>query len=289
MIGYIVCEPAMSYVIGSKLTQKDLPIAVRCNPYELLTVYYYSEVQKFAEVFFTEKDVTAEVEKDIYYIRSATVEEILTVEDLMKKHKNYVIQHTYRAVVNEIPQSVALASQKYSKSENLRKGYSSVAASTEKGCVAENNGSIGIAANTGNYGLAYNTESSGIAANTGEISVAFSTGMASVAASTIGDSVNTGVYGIAAGTIDNSAVVTEGVNGVAVTTGCNTLVIANGLNSIALGAGAHDKAKGRLGSYLVLTEWVDGEISNIRMARVDGIKIKSDTYYMLKDNKFIKC
>ena len=66
-----------------------------------------------------------------------------------------------------------------------------------------------------------------------------------------------------------------------------------GKGSIAMAVGLQTRAKGEVGSWLVLTECrktKDGEINikNVKVAKVDGIKIKADTWYTLERGKFIE-
>ena len=66
-----------------------------------------------------------------------------------------------------------------------------------------------------------------------------------------------------------------------------------GKGSIAMAVGLQTRAKGEVGSWLVLTECRktrDGEINikNVKVAKVDGIKIKADTWYTLERRKFIE-
>ena len=62
--------------------------------------------------------------------------------------------------------------------------------------------------------------------------------------------------------------------------------------SIALATGIKSKAKGKIGCFIVLTEWkeINNEyhIVDIKSAKVDGENIKEDTFYMLKDGKFVE-
>ena len=77
----------------------------------------------------------------------------------------------------------------------------------------------------------------------------------------------------------------------AVNSGDRSAAEVTGKHSIACGFGIENKAKGSLGCWLVLTEWVhEGEwqIKNLKSVKVDGKKIKADTWYMLKDNKIIE-
>ena len=90
---------------------------------------------------------------------------------------------------------------------------------------------------------------------------------------------------------DRSAAVNSGDSSAAVNSGDRSAAEVTGKHSIACGFGIENKAKGSLGCWLVLTEWVhEGEwqIKNLKSVKVDGKKIKADTWYMLKDNKIIE-
>mgnify|MGYP007077295589 CR=1 FL=1 len=112
--------------------------------------------------------------------------------------------------------------------------------------------------NTGNYSAATNTGYQSAATNTGNRSAA----------------TNTGDYSAATNTGDYSAAIVEGKE------------------SIALATGIKSKAKGKIGCFIVLTEWkeINNEyhIVDIKSAKVDGENIKEDTFYMLKGGKFVE-
>ena len=68
--------------------------------------------------------------------------------------------------------------------------------------------------------------------------------------------------------------------------------IVEGKESIALATGIDSKAKGKIGCFIVLSEWkeIDNEyhIVDVKSAKVDGKNIKEDTFYTLKDGKFVE-
>ena len=78
----------------------------------------------------------------------------------------------------------------------------------------------------------------------------------------------------------------------ATNTGNKSAAIVEGKESIALATGIKSKAKGKIGCFIVLTEWkeINNEyhIVDIKSAKVDGENIKEDTFYMLKDGKFVE-
>ena len=73
-----------------------------------------------------------------------------------------------------------------------------------------------------------------------------------------------------------------------VSTGSNCINESNGEAGISVCWGSDSKAKGEIGNYLVLSEWKDGILINAKMRKVDGKHIKANTFYMLKDGKFVE-
>ena len=150
------------------------------------------------------------------------------------------------------------------------------------------------ATNTGDYSAATNTGNKSAATNTGYQSVATNTGYQSAATNT-GDrsaATNTGYRSAATNTGDYSAATNTGDRSAATNTGNKSAAIVEGKESIALATGIKSKAKGKIGCFIVLTEWkeINNEyhIVDIKSAKVDGENIKEDTFYMLKDGKFVE-
>ena len=132
------------------------------------------------------------------------------------------------------------------------------------------------ATNTGYQSAATNTGYQSAATNTGDYSAATNTGNQSAAT-------NTGNY---------SAATNTGYQSAATNTGNYSAATVEGKESIALATGIKSKAKGKIGCFIVLTEWkeINNEyhIVDIKSAKVDGENIKEDTFYMLKDGKFVE-
>ena len=91
----------------------------------------------------------------------------------------------------------------------------------------------------------------------------------------------TGWSGAASATGESGAASATGVSGAASATGKDGTAIALGING---------RASGSLGNFLVIAEWkvVSGLWKRVAMGivRVDGKKIKADTFYSLIDGKF---
>ena len=164
-------------------------------------------------------------------------------------------------------------------------GDRSAATNTGDRSAATNTGNKSAATNTGYYSAATNTGDRSAATNTGNKSAATNTGYYSAAT-------NTGDYSAATNTGNKSAATNTGDYSAATNTGDYSAAIVEGKESIALATGIKSKAKGKIGCFIVLTEWkeINNEyhIVDIKSAKVDGENIKEDTFYMLKDGKFVE-
>lgn len=89
---------------------------------------------------------------------------------------------------------------------------------------------------------------------------------------------------------DGSSAATSGDWSSAATSGYKSSAATSNKNAIVLACGKKAKAKGVKGSYLVLTEWNEDstELLCAKMERVDGEKIKSDTWYWLENGEFVE-
>jgi hypothetical protein len=130
-----------------------------------------------------------------------------------------------------------------------------------------NTGDQSAATNTGDWSAATNTGNRSAATNTGDCSAATNTGNRSAAT-------NTGNRSAATNTGDCSAATVEGKE------------------SVAMAIGYNSKAKGSLGCFIVLAECKEmgGEyhIVDVKSAKVDGEKIKPDTFYKLINGEFVE-
>jgi hypothetical protein len=162
------------------------------------------------------------------------------------------------------------------RSASTNTGYRSAATNTGDSSAATNTGYSSAATNTGYRSAATNTGDRSASTNTGDSSAATNTGDRSA-------STNTGYRSAATNTGDSSA---------ATNTGTGSASIVTGKQSIACALGIGCKAKGAKGCYLVLAERVyknnDYILKSVKAVKVDGKKIKEDTFYMLKNGKFME-
>ncbi len=124
--------------------------------------------------------------------------------------------------------------------------------------------------NTGDRSAATNTGDCSAATNTGNCSAATNTGNCSAAT-------NTGNY---------SAATNTGYCSAATNTGNCSAAKVSGIESVAVVTGKDSKAAGALGDWIVLTERGEWNgytypIKEVKAFKVDGEKIKADTFYKL--------
>ena len=87
----------------------------------------------------------------------------------------------------------------------------------------------------------------------------------------------------------NSKLAASGYNSKLAASGDHSKLAASGKNSICAAIGRNSVAKGIIGTWLVLSEHKDnGEVICVKSVKIDGKKIKADTYYSLKNGKFIE-
>ena len=103
---------------------------------------------------------------------------------------------------------------------------------------------------------------------------------------------NTGDQSAATNTGDQSAATNTGKQSAATNTGYRSAASVEGKDSIAIVTGYDSKAKGAMGCWIVLTERGDWDgntypIINVQAFKVDGISIKADTFYKLKNSKHV--
>ena len=147
----------------------------------------------------------------------------------------------------------------------------------KKDSAATNMGNFSAATNTGERSAATNMGDKSVATNTGKRSVATNTGNKSAA-------MNTGIF---------SAATNTGSSSVATNTGKKSAAMNTGIFRFAISTGIEGKAKGALGCYIAVAEWTYDEsageykLVGFESHKVDGKTIKPDTFYSLKNGKFV--
>ena len=131
---------------------------------------------------------------------------------------------------------------------------------------------------TGNYGASSATGDYGASSATGDCGASSATG-------DCGASSATGYKGASSAT---------GNCGASSATGYKGASSADNSTAVAVAWGYESKAKGCIGAHIVCAEWKYDNLNNdwffvgAKMSIVDGVKIKADTYYTLRDGEFVE-
>nr|DAG69057.1 MAG TPA: hypothetical protein [Caudoviricetes sp.] len=106
-----------------------------------------------------------------------------------------------------------------------------------------------------------------------------------------GHAATQGYGGHAAAQGDMGHAAAQGYGGHAAAQGYGGHAEVGGKDAIAAAFGIEGKARAALGSWIMCAEWVYTDfwhIKDVRAARIDGEKLKPDTWYMLKDGEFVE-
>ena len=258
------------------------------NPFDVLTHYGFvadnGELNEYAEVEALD-DAQTDDQKN-FCTKKLKVGEKLGIAGLVNAFVDFTLDKIKK-------DSAATNTGSYSVAINT--GYKSVAIKTGYRSVAMNSGYCSTATNTGNYSAATNTGERSAAMNTGDFSAATNTGTKSAAMNTGNFSVamNSGICSVATNTGDKSVATSTGNYSAAMNTGRWSTATNTGKNGFAISTGIEGKAKGALGCYIAVAEWTYDEsddeykLVEFKAHKVEGKTIKPDTFYSLKNGKFI--
>ena len=199
----------------------------------------------------------------------------------------------YSVATNTGDRSVATNTGDRSAATNT--GFRSTATNTGFRSASTNTGFRSTATNTGDCSVATNTGDCSVATNTGDYSASTNTGFRSASTNT-GDrsaATNTGFQSTATNTGFRSTATNTGYQSAATNTGDRSAASVSGNESFAIATGYQGKVKGALGCWIACAEWAEDDNGNwhpvdFKAVRVDGKKIKADTWYRLEKGKFIE-
>ena len=219
-------------------------------------------------------------------------------------YRSSAVNSGYSSIaVNSGYSSIAVNSGKWSIAVNsgdgsaaINRGFKSIAMNRGNGSSAVNIGYKSCAINNGNGSTASNIGNFSNSINDGERSIAVNCGFKSSAVNSgfMSCALNSGENSSAMSSGYKSSAINNGNGSVAITLGSLSSAINNGKDSIAVAWGVEDKAKAEKGSYIVLAEWVFNEerseyvFKGAKMRKVDGKKIKANTFYKLENGKFVE-
>ena len=149
-------------------------------------------------------------------------------------------------------------------------------------------GSSGYSAQIGSSGNSAKIGSSGYSAKIGSSGYSAQIGSSGDSAQ-IGSSGNYAQIGSSG---DFAQIGSSGYSAQIGSSGDFAQINSTGEDAVIMCAGSRSKAKGKKGSWITLAEWVKDEEKGryvpicVKTERVDGEKIKEDTYYTLKNGEF---
>lgn len=239
------------------------------------------------------------------------------VDKILNDASKYIKDATYRnccsesrnsTIINNNYAGAAINMGSYSAAINNK--ANSIIASTNEHSVVVNRNSESVAGTTMNNSIIYNTKEgdSSICSSTGNNSIIRSTADESITASTGWYSyiINNGFRSTAVGIGTHACVKTTDTYSTAISTNYHShteaedssVAISTGKystarvtkgNSIAIVTNEYSWAAGALNDWIVLTEYnMCGVIKEVKAFRVDGEKIKADTFYKLKDGEAVE-
>ena len=248
------------------------------NPLDVLHYYPLRDSPRFFEV-----ECGGNVDK------SKEDSKLTCTELAVKDEVNFagLVKATVNAVFNRVKgkepfssgdSSTAGSSGDYSTAGSS--GRCSTAGSSGRCSTAGTSGDYSTAGSSGDYSTAGASGYYSTAGASGYSSTAGSSGYSSTAGAS-GDSSTAGASGYC------STAGASGYSSTAAATGAYCRAKADGKDNVAVANGAHSKARGILGCYLVLTEYDDdGNMLWAKMAKVDGAHIKENVWYTLKNGEF---
>lgn len=220
----------------------------------------------------------------------------LSLEDVI----SLGIQYIRNTTSNENPPDSALQGGNFSiraTTETYDRlandGATSITAGTRDWNYLYSAGVQSTAIGTGLFSNSITSSHKSLSANLQFDSVSISTGEGSLS-SNLGkcsEAISTGKNAVSINIGSKAEARSTGKQSVAIVTNSDAKVSVQGENSIAIATGWGGKAKGSVGSHLVLAERDSKNryIKSVKAILVDGERIKADTYYRLQDGEFIEC
>ena len=255
------------------------------NPFDVLEYYGFvdsnAELNEFAEVEALDECKTDDNKK--YCTKELKIGAKLGIAGLVKAFVDFTL--------SKIDFKSATELNTGNRSAATNTGYCSAATNTGNRSAATNTGYYSAATNTGDYSAATNTGYRSAATNTGDCSAAINTGDYSAATNTgyCSAATNTGNRSAATNTGYCSAATNTGDYSAATNTGDYSAASVDGVGSVAITIGYASRAKAKKGSAIVVCERdTNGKLIAIKAAIIDGVILKEDTYYSLKDGEFVE-
>jgi hypothetical protein len=249
------------------------------SPLEVFS-YYPPATSVYHEVTLEGVDAKRESDSKIAG-RKITIGAAIGIPGLVKAHIKFVMDN----VSKDAPKGAVLTGDRSAASNS---GDGSAASNSGDYSAASNSGDYSAASNSGDYSAASNSGDRSAASNSGDQSAASNSGNYSAASNSGNGSAasNSGNGSAASNSGDQSAASNSGNYSAASNSGNYSAASVTGKESIAIVTGKNSKASGALGCWIILTERDNKRaIVGVKAVKVDGKKVKADTFYMLVDGK----
>jgi hypothetical protein len=253
---------------------------------------YYQPINGSRFALVEAEDVSDETRDDTKRVaQSLTIMAEVKIPALLKAAVEFVF--------SKVKSSPTVSATTGNSAHSATTGDSAHSATTGNSAHSATTGDSAHSATTGNSAHSATTGYCAHSATTGYCAHSATTGNSAHSATTgySAHSATTGYFAHSATTGNFAHSATTGYFAHSATTGnsahsattgnCAHSAVA-GKECIAASLGIAGQAKGSKGNWLVLAEWVDGKIKSMGIAIVDGKKIKADTFYTLKDGKFME-
>jgi hypothetical protein len=271
----------MQYKIGETFTHEGT--VSLCNsglhfcehPLDVLSYYKPNDGSIYAEV--SGDNVSDKTDGDSKRVaKSLTVKAKIEIPALVKAAISFVFEKVSATTGNS-----AHSATTGNSAHSATTGNCAHSASTGDCAHSATTGYFAHSATTGDCAHSATTGYSAHSATTGDCAHSATTGNYAHSATTgnYAHSATTGYYAHSA---------TTGNSAHSATTGKSAHSAVKGEQCIAASFGMEGQAKGSIGNWLVLAEWVNGKIKAMGIAHIDGNKIKADVFYVLKNGKFVE-
>jgi hypothetical protein len=270
------------YEEGKEYETKKKPVRCTENGFHFcenpLDVFgYYPPADSLYHEVDGDGDVSRKENSDTKIaVSKITIGARISLHDLIESGVKFIFERT--TLTKE-------TTNKEDKKQASNSGYSGAASNSGYRGAASNSGYSGAASNSGYRGAASNSGYRGAASNSGYRGAASNSGDSGAAS-------NSGDRGAASNSGDSGAASNSGYRGAAMSVGPYSSAETNAKDSFACGLGIQNKAKASIGSWIVLSEWIEKNngwiLKDVRSVKVDGKKLLPDTYYKLSRGRVVK-
>lgn len=290
----------MQYEVGKSYTEDNASLCA-CglhfceSPFDVFSYYHPRDLSRYATV--STAFVSQERDRDSKRAaKELTINKELSLPGFLKEGVNTIdawglFNRKYIKTESDDHSSV---SSRETNSHITAERDHSVAAAVNSSSTVVANDCCSIAATTELFGIADVKQRDSVAVCTNYDSIAVAEGDGSVSVNVYdGLAITSGLDSIAVTTNTESIASALGKYSLAIATARTSCAIASGKESIAMAFGENGMAMGELGCWLILSDWKGDENcgchrEDLRCVKIDGKKIKANTFYKLENGEIME-